>query len=348
MRSKINNLVYFILLLFRRLYTCICLLAIGFTILAAPSSYGQNDPASLTMEDYKKFSSYKIDSPEEDTYIKFENTYVLDREAKPYVFNYSDGVERRIYVYKMLKGANRDEVGTMAMYAAPKSGKTIKVCIPGAGADKKVWDYYIDELKLNGEQEQGFLSTLAFVLSREYSREHANAGKGPSTAAKENTDYDFCFPAGALVALADGTAKPIEQVKAGDELLAFDSVLQGTRETTVTGVQSHYKEQGIQITKLVLLPTEELFASVSAWAPSAPIELEATGNHPVYTKEGKKEMRQVKEGDILYHFDSAIHGFREYKVTAKVQQAQQLVKQVYNLETEAGNYLVNGTVVLDK
>ncbi|MCC9167858.1 Hint domain-containing protein [Pontibacter harenae] len=325
----------------------LCLLVIGFITVAAFNSYGQNGPASLTVEDYKKYTSFKIESPEEDTYIKFESTYILDREAKPYVFNYSDGVERKIYVYKMLKGANRDEVGTMAMYAAPKSGKTIKVCIPGAGADKKVWDYYIDELKLNGEQEKGFLSTLAFVLSREYSHEHANAGKG-STVAKENDDYDFCFPGGALVALADGTAKPIEQVKAGDKVVAFDVNSRGTRQTTVTGVQAHYKEEGIQITKLVLLPTEEIFASADSWTPATPIEIESTGNHPIYTKDGKKEMRQIEAGDILYHFDSSMRGFREYRVVAKVLQEQQLINQVYNLETEAGNYLVNGTVVLDK
>jgi hypothetical protein len=343
MNKKIIKLGNFI---FKKVLSlCMCICMVAFT---ASDSFGQAEPASLTLEDYKKFASFKLEKPEEETYVKLEGGYVLDREAKPYVFNYSDGVERRIYVYKMLKGASRDEVGTMALYAAPKSGKIIKVCIPGSKADKKVWDYYIDELKLNGEQEQGFLSTLAFVLSREYSSAHANAGKGTNNVAKDEGDYDFCFPAGVLVAMADGATKPIEQVKAGDHVVAFDPITQGKRETTVTAVQAHYKEEGIRITKLVLLPTEEVFASAGTWIPAAPIEIEATGNHPLYTKQGKKEMRHVIEGDVLYHFDSSRHGFREYRVVTKTQQDGQPVKQVYNLETEAGNYLVNGTVVLDK
>ncbi|GAA4432413.1 hypothetical protein GCM10023188_20950 [Pontibacter saemangeumensis] len=349
MCTEIHKLVYVIFDKIREsVLLRICVLAVGLAAVAAPDSFGQEEAAPLTLEDYKKFTSYKMEKPEEETYAKIEGTYILDREAKPYVFNYSDGIERKIYFYKMLKGAAREEVGTMAIYATPKSGKMIKVCIPGAKADKKVWDYYIDELKLNGEQEKGFLSTLAFVLSREYSREHANAGKGTSTVAKEDGDYDFCFPAGALVALADGSARPIEQVKAGDKVVAFDAASQSRRGTTVTAVQAHYKEAGIGITKLVLLPTEEVYASAGAWAPAAPIEIEATGNHPLYTKEGRKEMRQIAEGDILYHFDSSRHGFREYKVVAKIEQDGQLVKRVYNLETEAGSYLVNGTVVLDK
>ncbi|MCJ8167484.1 Hint domain-containing protein [Pontibacter sp. E15-1] len=315
---------------------------------SASDGFGQAATQALTLEDYKKIASFDLRNPEEDTYLKLESNYVLDREAKPYVFNYSDGVERKIYMYKLLKGAARDEVGTMAVYATPKSLKMIKVCIPGTGADKQVWDYYIDELKHNGEKEPGFLSTLAFALSREYSREHANAGKGTSTVAKEDGDYDFCFPAGSLVTLADGTAIPIERVQAGDKIRSFDLAAHTTRETTVTGLQAHFKAEGIPTIKLVLLPTEEIFASAGAWAAAVPIEIEATGNHPIYTKAGKKEMRQIKEGDILYRYDSARHGFREYKVAAQLPQTHKTVRQVYNLETESGNYLINNTVVLDK
>ncbi|MCC9135966.1 Hint domain-containing protein [Pontibacter silvestris] len=320
-------------------------IALVLTLFAAKDGFGQGEAVSFTLDDYKKFVAYTIGNVEEDTYIKFENSYVLDRETKPYVFNYSDGVERRIYFYKMLKGANRDEVGTMAMYTTPKSGKTIKVCIPGPKAEKNVWDFYIDELKHNGEQENGFLSTLTFALSREYSKEHANQGKNP--VAQEDDHYDFCFPAGALVALADGTQKPIEQIEAGDKVMAYSAASQGRNETTVSDVQVHYRKEGIQVTKLLLAPVEEIFASVDAYSPSGLVEIEATNNHPLYTKVGKKEVGQIKEGDVLYYYSNSMHGFREYRV-AHVFANNQQVKKVYNLETEAGNYLINGTVVLDK
>lgn len=346
MSLKITNLCY---LLFRLLAGRAALkfgvVALIMATSAVSTSFGQGESASFTLDDYKKFVSYKIGNAEEDTYIKFDNTYVLDRETKPYVFNYSDGVERRIYLYKLLKGANRDEVGTMAMYTTPKNGKTIKVCIPGPKAEKNVWDYYIDELKLNGEQEQGFLSTLSFALSREYSKEHANQGKNP--VAQEDDHYDFCFPAGSLVALADGTQKLIEKVEAGDKVMAFNATTQQKAATTVSDVQVHFREEGIETTKLLLAPVEEIFASAGAYSPSGLVEIEATANHPLYTKAGKKEVGQIKEGDVLYYYNDSMHAFREYRVAVILANNKQ-AKKVYNLETEAGNYLVNGTVVLDK
>ncbi|MHA6247519.1 Hint domain-containing protein [Pontibacter sp. CAU 1760] len=303
--------------------------------------------AAFTLEDYKKLAAVDLGNPEQDTYMKFDNTYVLDREAKPYVFNYSDGVERKIYLYKIMKGADRTEVGTLALYSTPKSGKLIKVCVPGANADKKAWDFYIDELKYNGEKEQGFLSTLAFALSREYAHAHANAGK-TTPVAKDAGDYDFCFPEGALVELANGTTKPIERVAAGDEVMAINRLTLQAEPTTVTAFRAHFKGEGFALTQLVLLPTEEIFAAATAWTPAAPLTLTATANHPILTAEGQKEMGAVQIGDVLYHYDHGRQAFRQYRVAAKVAQEKELTKRVYNLETKTGNYLINGTVVLDK
>jgi hypothetical protein len=323
----------------------IMLFCANLTFVQAQGTNGTPQP--LTVEDYQKALAFKINNPEEDTYIKYESTYILDREAKPYVFSYSDGIERRIYLYKLMKGANREEVGTFALYRTPKNGKAINICIPNARADKKVWDLYIDDLKLQEEKEKGFLSTLAFVLSREYAQRQANPGLAKSSS-KDDGDYDFCFPGEALVFLADGTLKPIAQIAAGDKVMAFDPETNETRPATTKEVKEHYRAEGIPLTKLVLAPMEEIIVSSNyRWASSSTAELLATANHPVHTKEGKKTMGKISEGDILFYFDQALDEFREYRVLKAISDYQN-TDRVYNLITDSGNYLVNGLVVLDK
>ncbi|CAN5870779.1 hypothetical protein BH24BAC1_BH24BAC1_33620 [soil metagenome] len=315
--------------------------------LAAQAQSPDKGPQPLTQEDYKKALAFKIANPDENTYIKIENTYILDREAKPYVFKYSDGIERRIYLYKLMKGANREEVATLALYATPKSGKTINVCIPNSRAEKQVWDLYIDDLKLQEEKEKGFLSTLAFVLSREYAQGLANPGMAKTAGAKDAGDYDFCFPAFAQVRMADGSLKAISAVKAGDLVMAYDAAREGKHETTVKAVSVHGRDEGISLTQLTLVAVEDILASAGPLVRSAALTLEATGNHPVHTREGRKEVRQIREGDVLYAFDHASQAFREYRVE-QVQPDGRVVKEVYNLHTASGNYLVEDLVVLDK
>lgn len=351
MKTKTLKLIYFLsarvrsLLIQRSALLIIPMLlaALSFAHAQAPD----DAPPVLTVEDYQKALSFKIANPEEDTYVKIENTYMLDREAKPYVFRYNDGIERRIYLYKILKGSNRDQIGTLALYTTPKSGKTINLCIPGSKAEKKAWDLYIDALKLQGEKEQGLLSTLAFAVSRELSQQMTSPDMAQSTSAEDEGDYNFCFPGEALVTLADRTLKPIAQIAAGDKVMAFDPETKENKETTVTEVQKHHRDGGIPLTRLLLIPVEEILASTGTVVPSAPLELQATHNHPIHTREGKKTMGQIREGDVLFYFDKGLNEFREYRV-AETLQNHQKTDQVYNLITEVGNYLVNGMVVLDK
>ena len=44
------------------------------------------NPRPLTLEEYKKAKAFTIADPDKDTYVKFENTYILDRYQgrKPY------------------------------------------------------------------------------------------------------------------------------------------------------------------------------------------------------------------------------------------------------------------------
>lgn len=80
---------------------------------------------------------------------------------------------------------------------------------------------------------------------------------------------------------------------------------------------------------------------------AAATELVATANHPVLTDEGKKAIGNLKAGDVLYHFNQMTHEFERYQVFL-VKRNFETVKEVYNLTTNHGNYIVNGMVVSEK
>jgi hypothetical protein len=321
--------------------------AIGAVILLTQSVMAQSatEARGMTMDDFNKAKAFKIKDWDADTYVKFDNAYVLDRyEMKPpYVFKYSDGIERRIYLYKFLDNKTKKELGLIAFYHTPANGKTINLCVPNPTADKAVWAAYIDELKYQGEAEKGLLSTFSYVMSREMSSLVTNGGQSaPSTAAK--TDYDVCFPAGTLITLADGTQKSIELVKAGDLVMSYNAQHRQQTPTEVTELQSH-EGKGYAISNLVLIPIEEITASVASTL--SVMELEATPNHPVLTSQGRKPMQQVQAGDVLYFFDAATNSFREMRVQQNIA-GYRKTENVYNLVTDRQNYLANGAVVLDK
>ncbi|MBC7920077.1 MAG: hypothetical protein H7Z75_03215 [Ferruginibacter sp.] len=326
----------------------LCLLPAWFPRVMAQTA--PSEARALTMEEYKKVKTFKIKDLEQDTYVKFEGSYVLDRYVTgdaqmqpPYVFKYSDGLERRIYLYKLLDNRTKKQLGAVALYTTPSDGKTINLCIPNAASDKNVWTAYIDDLKLYGEREKGFLSTTAYVLSREMSALLANGGQpGPSTGAK--TDYDVCFPAGTLITRDDGSQTAIEQLRAGDRVSAHHP----TRRTTyneVEEVQQH-DGKGYPLSRLLLIPAGELTAS-TAPAILTVLTLEATPNHPVLTTQGRREVGQLRPGDVLYYHDGTSGGFREMKVREN-QSGWRTVQRVYSLKTTSKHYLAGGTVVLDK
>lgn len=51
---------------------------------------------------------------------------------------------------------------------------------------------------------------------------------------KAEEGFKFCFAAGTLIELADGTRKPIEQIAVGDKVLAFDDEVQAGRGALVS------------------------------------------------------------------------------------------------------------------
>ncbi len=305
------------------------------------------DPAGMTLEQLKAIKAIKIANLDKDTYFKADG-FILDRyEERPaYVFNYTDGITRKIYLYKIFSAENTKELGLLAIYKNEKSGEVKPFVIPGASADRKAWDAYIDDLKYVGEKEPGLMSTLTFVLSREMAGLlSGGAGKSDEGGAKKKEEYNFCFAPDAPVTLADGSSKEISKLVAGDVVLGYSTQRKAFAPTTITQVSQH-TNRDFALTGVWLSAISELTADART-VPTTPTLLEATSNHPVLTATGRKALGDVKAGDILYRYERGTNQMAAYKVV-QLDSKTRTVQTVYNLTTEAGAYLVGETVVLDK
>jgi hypothetical protein len=326
-----------------------CMLIILF-FAATPSVYSQaggEADRGITLEEYGKVKAFTFKNLDEDTYVKFDNSYILDRYQMkpPYVFKYSDGIERRFYLYKLLDNKTKKDLGMVAVYYLPAEKRAINLCIPNATAAKEVWARYIDDLKELGAKENGLLSTYSYVLSKEMSVLAGGSAGQPVSAAGSASDYDVCFPENALVLLPDGQEKPIHSIQSGEQIAAFDQASGKLVATTVTDVEMH--EGKLYTLTSVLLVKEELTASIFMGGLAMNYTLEATANHPVMTDKGRKTMAELISGDNLYVYDGITGHVTSLKV-AQVTQNIRKAPKVYNLVTARKNYLVNRTVVMDK
>jgi hypothetical protein len=316
------------------------------TQLLSQRVWAQSASASMTVEQLKAVKAIKIANLDKDTYFK-SGGFILDRyEERPaYVFTYSDGITRKIYLYKVFTAEDTKELGLLAIYQNTKTNEVKPFVIPGASADRKAWDAYIDDLKYVGEKEPGLMSTLTFVLSREMASLMSGGGaKTEEGSGKKKEEYNFCFAADAPVTMADGSSKTISTVAVGDVVLGYDTKTKTLIPTQVTRVDTHAGD--FTLAGVWLTPVNELTAD-NRTALTAPTLLEATANHPVLTATGRKVLGDVKAGEVLYRYDASSTTVSAYKVV-RTEKAVRAVKSVYNLATESGAYLVGETVVLDK
>jgi hypothetical protein len=317
----------------------------GFTLAVA-----QDKARGLTLDEYKKVKSFGIGDLENETYVKFENAFVLDRYEMrpPYVFKYSDGIERKIYLYRLLDNKTKASLGMVAVYFTPGDNKKFNVCIPNPQADKTVWVQYIDDLKEYNQMEKGFGSAFSYVTSREMAS-LAGGGAGTTASSTSKTDFDVCFPAFAEVTMADGSLLPVSQVKAGDKVASYNPET-GTYETaTVQEVEVH--DQQLYGINTVVLSRVELFASLSSDQREHSHMLEATPNHPVWTQNGRKPVGNLALGEVLTGRNSD-GTFAQWQVMGMSNQAAggaaYFTDKVYNLVTSKPAYLVNQMVVYTK
>lgn len=330
-----NNLLSFLLFL-------ACATA---TQLLSQRVWAQTASVGMTLDQLKAVKAIKIANLDKDTYLK-SGAFILDRyEERPaYVFNYTDGITRKIYLYKIFAAADTKDLGLLALYQNGKTNETKPFVIPGASADRAAWDAYIDDLKYVGEKEPGLMSTLAFVLSREMAGLlEGGSGKTAEGGAKKKEEFNFCFAPDAPVTLPNGSARNISAVAVGDLVLGYDAQTKTFAPTRVTRVDTH-QSGGFVLAGVWLTPAYELTADNHAKL-AVPVLLEATANHPVLTATGRKSLGSVQAGEVLYRFENGKSV--PYRVV-RAEPSVRSVQTVYNLTTEAGAYVVSETVVLDK
>ena len=297
----------------------------------------ESEKAGIKNAEFEAVKKISIKNLEKDTYVK-DGAFILDNSNPPYVFKFSDGMERRIYLYKVMESAGMKEIANLMVFNTPKDGKRINLVVPNPLADKEVWGKYIDELK-NGEKAvMGFSSCVAFVLAKEFSGVLAMKGK-------EEDKYEYCFPATAQVSMMDGSMKNISDVKVGDKVLSYNVLTKKSETTLVEKVQIHDNKQ-FDISRVLLIdPTQSMTASLGVKYNLK--ALEATPNHPILTDKGMVKMGDLKVGNQVYVYDNETNTFKNHKIFI-TQPSNSKVSKVYNLLTDKDNYLINSVVVLEK
>jgi hypothetical protein len=324
--------------------------AVGFLLTGAVAVRAQDSAAvrALTPGEYEKAKTFSVGDPDKDTYVKFENTYILDHSGfgKPYFITGDDGKKKRIDLYKLILKDGRVELGTIIYYTT-ENGKRYTACMPGYKADPKIWRKYFEDIHAVDKEEPFYVLKLSYVLSEElgFQLYRAASGGQGATVSREAGTYgnDICFPGDMRVSMADGTKKMVSEVRPGDEVVTVDPVSHKEQTVRVEELTVH-AVKNYAITKLLLLSVaghgrHEVVLSSRV--------LEATPNHPMMTSGGARKAGELLAGDKVLCPD-AKGGYTEFMVWDKEEAAGGL-QPVYNIVAGGGStFLMNGVMVMQK
>ncbi len=331
-----------------------CLLAAG-----SPSLHAQDTASApaLTLEEYEKARAFNVPDLDKDTYIKFDNAYILDRGdyLKPYFITGDDSLKKRIDLYKLIRKQGRAELGTVIYYTT-ETGKRYSACLPGFNAGGDIWEKYFGDIHTIDKEEQHFALKLSYVLSRQLGIQLYKAANQGKNMSKDNGTYgnDICFPGDMQVEMADGSTRPIGEIRAGDEILTVNPATLKTTRVKVKELTTH-AVKNYAITQLLLLASTERTVAAPGGNARGYHEvllttrwLEATPNHPVPTPQGNRKIGELEPGDKLVCRDDHSGSYRNFTVWYKTESAGGL-QQVYNIVTAGGSTLVlNGVIVSQK
>lgn len=330
----------------------IVLLGLGLIVLVAATFAQDAKPTGrpLTMAEYEKAKTFAIADLDKDTYVKFENTYVLDRyEArKPYFITGDDGQKKRIDLYKLLAKQDMQELGLMVFYTTEK-GKVYKAVMPNFTADAKVWEKYFEDIHAIDKVEANFVLKLSYVLSKEMGYQLYKAINQGKDLSKDAGTYgsDICFPGTDLVAMANGSKKLLKDIKQGDEVLTFDATTKQSVAVKVKALTEH-DAKNYAITTLLLVKFSEAVNSNSIDVTLTSKALEATPNHPIQTNLGIKAAGSIAIGEQLFCLNETTKTNELYTVWQVKEQAGGTQK-VYNIVAESGStFIMNNVVVRQK
>lgn len=307
---------------------------------------------ALTMDEYQKAKTFAVDDLDKDTYVKFENVYILDHSGygKPYFITGDDGKKKRIDLYKLILKDGRVELGTVIYYTT-EDGKRYTACLPGYKADPKVWAKYFEDIHAIDKVETFYVLKLSYVLSKELGYQlyrSATAGSGKEISREAGTyGNDICFPGDMMVTMADGGQKQLSAVKAGDEVVTVDPATHAVVAVRVKELTVH-EAKNYAITRLVLLAATETDNRSGREVRLQRKVLEGTPNHPMVTEQGGKKMGELSEGDKVLCFDEKTGRYARFTVWDKQESAGGL-QRVYNIVAGGGStFIMNGVMVLQK
>ena len=323
-----------------------CLLVAGMITVRAQDSAANR---ALTMVEYDKAKTFSVGDLDKDTYVKFENTYILDRGGfgKPYFITGDDGMKKRIDLYKLILKDGRVELGT-AIYYTTEKGKRYTAIMPGYKAEGKVWEKYFEDIHAIDKEEKFYVLKLSYVLSKELGFQLYRASTGANGAAmnREAGTYgnDICFPGDMQVMMVGGATKQLSEVRAGDRVVTVDPATHISTTVTVKELTVH-AAKNYTVTSVMLLSATEGSDKVVTLVSKV---LQATPNHPMVTAEGDKKMGELKEGDKVLCLDEKTGRYQEFMVWDKTESAGG-VQPVYNIVAGGGStFIMNGVMVLQK
>lgn len=305
------------------------------------------NPRPLTMDEYNKAKTFDIKNLDAETYVKFDNTYILDRYEmrKPYFITGDDGLKKRIDLYKFIAKAGMQELGLMIFYTTEK-GKVYKALLPNFTADASVWERYFEDIHAIDKEEKNFVLKLSYILSKEVGFQLYKSINQGKDLSKESATYgnDICFPGDQLVNLANGTTKRISDLTAGD---AITTVNPATKQSSTIKVKKlvEHKASNYAVIRLTLVAAREVTPNEIILSNKV---IEATPNHPMLTAAGTKAFSNITENDVVLCHNEATGQYENFTVLGKREYAPGTQK-VYNIEgDETGPFIMNGVMVLQK
>lgn len=307
----------------------------------------ENKIRPLTKAEYDKAKAFKINDLDNDTYVKFENKYVLDRYAvrKPYFVTGDDGLKKRIDLYTLYARDSMQQIGTVIYYTNEK-GKLFTAVQPSFPSDSAVWNSYCTDVDNINKEEPGYILKVSYILSKEFSFQlYKSLNKN---VKDEDGTYgmDICFPGDQQVAMADGSEKLLKNILPGDKIIT-KNINGETLAETVKELVVH-SAKNYAITSLLLIHAHESLNENMYNIQFATRLIKATPNHPVETTTAKKEIGKVNEGEIMLCYNEVTKHYEKFVVFDKTESATG-VQPVYNMVVNGGeNFIINDVMVRQK
>jgi len=230
--------------------------------------------------------------------------------------------------FELLKNDSKPfaERAVMVIINYEPEGLTRYLCIPNNYSSDLIWNKYFDDIKYF---ESNDLLALTWALSK-------------SKAAEAL----FCFPENSLIRMADGSEKAIQKIAKGDTVSSYNFEMQCVVSAVVDELLVHSGKL-FEISKINISTSDYLTASINDFVPPG-VALEATNNHPVFTKNELKHFGDLNSDDKIYYYSNDLQKVKLCDVVS-IEKNNRLEPIVYNLKLlNSDNFIVNGTIVKTK